>query len=71
MNGYALSGVLLIIAGIIFLFLRVEWLTAGADALPEKDPDKRGFDLQKLCRMIGFFLIGCGLVFLVLAVTLH
>ncbi len=69
MNGYAVSGILLIAVGIIFLFLRVERMPAEADLAPDKEDSKK-FDPQKLYRYIGFLLVACGLVFLLLSVTL-
>ncbi|MGI5897282.1 MAG: DUF3784 domain-containing protein [Oscillospiraceae bacterium] len=61
MNGYFLAGVFLICIGVLFLFLRIEWLLAGNGPISEEERKKRGLDLNRLCKTLGWVCIVCGL----------
>lgn len=62
MNGTFLAGVFLICIGVLFLFLRIEWLLAGDGPLREKERKKHEFDPNKLCKTMGWVCIICGLI---------
>ena len=62
MNGYCLAGVFLIGIGVLFLFLRIEWLLAGNGPISEEERKKHGLDLNRLCKTLGWVCIVCGLI---------